>query len=197
MANIFGPDGNLSINLDQVAGLFSLRNGSVVKLTTEILGTPPLPASAVRSISVNFTSDAAYENCGIVYVVNGDVSNENNYNFLFKMGYNFPSDPSDRNIKINTRSWSLAAGPSWNPGGIDPVNKIYFVFAAWHRVSANDPNSPWIQNDLQSVNNHKGEVHNNNDGSPGTNIFKFEDLTGGEARDDDYDDMIMTATFNY
>lgn len=79
----------------------------------------------------------------------------------------------------------------------DTAGPVYIVFAAWHRVTVGDRTSPWIQNDIRKTDDIRGEVSNNDDGSPALNIFKFEDLTGGEARDDDYDDMIMTVTFNY
>lgn len=199
MANRFGPDGNspIDLSLSKVGYLFQLRNGTAVRLNTENLTSPPASRPAATSIVVSFTSSAAYENRGVVYVVKGDPLVEDNYTFLFQMGYNFPGDASDRTIYLNRDPWSVEPGPARNPGGITDVERISFVFAAWHRVNAGDPESPWIQNDVKNVNGHAGEVSNNVDGTPNTNVFGYEDLTGGEARDDDYDDMVMTVTFNY
>lgn len=183
MANTYGPDGDSPIDFDLGGALFALRNGNYVKLTTRLLNE-----RNVKSLSIDFTSDAAYENIGIVYNRIGDTDYE-----VGQLGFHPPRDPLQRTIRINADGWNQHT----NPGGQNNSD-VYFAFAAWHRVNAGNNNSPWIQNTIKSVNGHNGELRINSANMPDTNTFSFEDLTGaGEASDDDFNDMLITVTFNY
>lgn len=195
MANTFGPDGLQQFNQD-FAGILSLKlpNNNIRRISTEELADfslifPETQLNPVKEIFLRYSSSAAYENVGIVYAKKGDTFYE-----VCQMGYVPPRDPLSKTISINKMQWNQAA----NQGGTDPDNKIYFVFAAWHRVNPGDEASPWIQNKIRVVNGNNGEVFSNLNFTPSMNSFSFEDLTGdGETSDEDYDDMLITVTFNY
>jgi hypothetical protein len=186
--------------------------------------TNDLPS--VPQLDFDFESISIHhENVGIVYLKRADsTANDVTFSELFQIGYQAPHDALTRSLVISNTQWNEMTnkgGIELTNGEANTNVKIFFVFAAWHRENVGDADSPWIQNDIKPITTELGDatkygeittrtitITKTRNGRPvqvaievpDTIKFSFEDMTGPIDRyisDHDYNDMEITARFNY
>ncbi len=186
---IWGPSGNLPINKQWVGILVTAPD---TMLTTKYIYEQ---STTRRQINLDFSFECVYLNYAILYACQNPVFVDGklvdaDLTRVTTWGTDENMDMLHRDFRANAREWTPtnAGGTKVRTDPDDPNSlidaDISYLFTSWHRINAS---APYLQNEIR-------EEHRQRTVSPNTLRYQFdyEDLTGGEERDDDFDDIQMT-----